>query len=78
MESALIVSIVFGSILAFTALVCFTLIFLVRMRHSATKKGRAARDEEATMIQEIYEGLTKIEQRIETLETILMERQEKE
>lgn len=76
MASALIVAIIFGSILAVTALLCFTVIFLVRMRHSAIT-GKRARETEAAMIQEIYEGLTQMEHRIEALETILMEQHQK-
>ncbi len=79
MSTVFIVAIVFGSILTFVALVCGTILTLVRMRHSGfSKKGRQTKNEESKMIQDIYEGLVKMEQRIETLETILMDGQEKD
>ena len=42
------------------------------------KKSREQIDEETRIIQEIYNGLTKMENRIEALETILMEYKRKE
>jgi phage shock protein B len=35
---------------------------------------RATRSEDAKVIQEVYQGLTRLEKRIETLETILFDR----
>lgn len=79
MSTVLIVAIVFGSILTLVALICGTILTLVKMRHSGfSKSSRQSRNEETKMIQEIYKGLTKMEQRIESLETILMDSQEKD
>lgn len=66
-----IVLIVFGSIVAGLAVICWT---LVRLATGGGSKGQAPRAEESRMIQEIYIGLTKMEQRVETLETLLLER----
>ena len=79
MSTVLIVAIVFGSILTLAAMICGTIILLVRMGHRGfTKRGQETRNEESKIIQEIYAGLTKMEQRVESLETILMDGQEKD
>lgn len=39
---------------------------------------RAATAEDARVIQEIYQGLTRLEKRIETLETILFDRRQED
>ncbi len=78
MNTVMIVAIVFGSILTFAALVCGTILAIVRMRSSGLSKGtRQSQSEEARIIQEIYQGLSHMEERIDTLETILMEGQDK-
>ena len=79
MSTILIVAIVFGSILTLAALVCGTIILVFRAGATGfSKSSRQTRNEESKMIQEIHQGLSKMEQRIETLETILMESQEKD
>ncbi len=66
-----IVLIVFGSIVVGLCIVCWT---LVRLFTGGGRGGQVLRTEESKMIQEIYKGLTKMEQRVETLETLLLER----
>ncbi|MGE5257250.1 MAG: hypothetical protein ACM3KE_11295 [Hyphomicrobiales bacterium] len=39
---------------------------------------RASQTEDARVIQEIYQGLSRLEKRIETLETILLDRKREE
>jgi len=39
---------------------------------------RASRSEDARIIQELYQGLSRLEERVESLETILTERSRKE
>lgn len=39
-----------------------------------TRSGRGGGESEAQMIQEMYQGLARMEERIETLETILLEK----
>jgi len=74
MNTVVIVAIVFGSIVSMAGLLCGTVLVIVRMRHSGlSNASRTANKEEATMIQEIYQGLDRMEKRIEALETILME-----
>lgn len=74
MHGIIIVTIVFGSILTLAGLLCGTVLVLVKMRHArrdATGGGNSR--DETTLIQEIYRGLEGMEERIEALETILMD-----
>lgn len=79
MTSVIVVAIVFGSILTFAALVCGTILAIVKTRQSGLSKGAGqSQSDEAKVIQEIFHGLSRMEERIEALETILMEGQEKD
>jgi len=75
MSGIVIVAIVFGSIVTLAGLICITILVLVKMRHSdlGSSARKNSRDE-AKMIQEIFRGLERMEERIESLETILMDR----
>ena len=74
MHGVLIVAIVFGSIVLALAIVGGTILLAIKSRHGGiSRKSRTEHAEEAGMIQEIYNGLSKMEQRVEALETILME-----
>ena len=77
MLKIIIVAIVFGSIVALAMLICGTILIIVRTRTNRSTGG-AADSEEARIIQEIYQGMEKLEQRINSLETILTESQEKD
>ena len=74
-----VVAIVFGSIVLILGIIAGTILMGIRMRHGSGSRGdRASEAEEARMIQEIFHGLSRLEQRVETLETILMDRKGKE
>jgi phage shock protein B len=62
------------SLVALIALGIFVLIGMKIMKGSSSKKGSLAQDEEVRLIQEIYQGLSRMEQRIEALEIILFDR----
>lgn len=72
MFNLIIVSIVFGSIVALATLICGTILIIVKTRSHRPSPGGLDR-EEAKIIQETYQALEKLEQRIESLETILNE-----
>lgn len=63
--------IIFGSLLAGLFIICWTIVKLVG-RGSV----RSASAEEARLIQEMHQGLVRMEQRVETLETLLLEREQ--
>jgi phage shock protein B len=69
MLNIIVVSIIFGSIVALAALICGTILIIVKVRGGSGTG--SANDEEAKLIQEIYQGLERLEERIESLETIL-------
>jgi phage shock protein B len=77
MLNIIIVAIVFGSIIALATLICGTILIIVKTRANRYSNG-ASDSEEARMVQEIYQGLEKLEERIDSLETILTEDQEKD
>jgi len=77
MLNIIIVAIVFGSIVALATLICGTIMVIVKTRTDRSSSG-ATDTEEARVIQEIYQGMEKLEERIESLETILKETQEKD
>jgi len=78
MNAVIIVSIVFTSIVLIFGILAGTILTIIKMRHGGvSRKSRQRYDEETKMIQEIYHSLSKMEKRVESLETILMEGKEK-
>ena len=78
MNTVVVVAIVFGSIVTIAGLLCGTVLVIIRMKNSGfSTSSREASRQEAMMIQEIYQGLDRMEKRIEALETILMAGQRK-
>ena len=59
-------------------LVIGILIAIRMVRRNAPGPAREAYDMETRMIQEIYQDLNKMEERVEALETILLEKERKE
>ena len=79
MSAVLIVLIVFAGLVLSLAIVGGTILMSIRLRHGGlSKKDRQQQVNEAEMIQEIYSGLSKMEERIDALETILMDRSGKD
>jgi phage shock protein B len=72
MNQALIVAIVFGSFVLIPAVIGGTIVISIKLlRGGAARKDQA---EDSKIIQEIYQGLGRMEERVETLETILLDR----
>lgn len=55
-------------------LACMVLIVWRVLRGQSFRRSRQAQAEEARLIQEIHQGLSEMDQRVEALETILLER----
>lgn len=68
MLSIITVSIVFGSLIALATLICGTIVVILKTRKGVRGAGDS---EEARIIQELYQNLERMEERIESLETIL-------
>ncbi len=71
LTGVLIVMVVFGAVLAGVAIICWTIVRLV----TGGGRANAASADEAQLMQELYQGLSKMEQRVESLETLLLERE---
>lgn len=79
MHAVMIVSVVFGGIVLSLGIICGTILLGIRARHGGiSRNSREQAREEARMIQEIYHGMSMLEDRIDALETILMDRDKKE
>lgn len=75
MHAVFFVAVVFGSIVIVLAIVCGAILMGMKLRHGGiSRKNRQEHAEEARTIQDIYHGLSKMEERVEALETILMDR----
>ena len=72
MKEVLIVGIVFGSILLMLALIPGTILLVIKLFRGGGSS--QSQTEETKMIQEIYKGLSRLEQRVESLETILLDK----
>ena len=77
MEAVFIVAIVFGSLILFFALVFGFVLALKRTRGGPLGRGDEQGSDETELIQEIHKGLSRMEERVEALETILLERERK-
>jgi hypothetical protein len=74
MHTVLIVAIVFGGIVLALAIIGSTVLMAVKIvRGGVSRKGQRSAAEEAKMIQEIYQGLSQMEERVETLETLILD-----
>jgi phage shock protein B len=73
MKEVIIVAIVFGSIVLALAIIPGAILLAIKFFRGGQSAGDQA--EEAKMIQEIYKGLSRIEERVEALETILLDQQ---
>ena len=80
MQGALIVGICIGGGILLLATVGLVIIGIIREAKTGgiSKKEKQSLSEETKMIQDIYKGLSKMEERVEALETILMDRQRKD
>lgn len=78
MEAVMILATIFGGIILALAIIGSTIIMAIKIiKGGVSRKGQQFQAEEAGMIQEIYQGLTKMEERIEALETIIIDRERK-
>ena len=79
MKEIVIVGIVFVSIVLALAIIPGTILIAIKLlKGGFSRKDQKQQAEEAKMIQEIYQGLSRMEDRVEALETILLDRDRKE
>ena len=78
MEGVLITIIVFGGIVLALAVIGSTILMGLKIiKGGASPGGQRTQTDEAKIIQEIYQGMGRMEERVEALETILLEQEKK-
>ena len=79
MHGAFIVSVVFGSAVLILAIIGGTILMAIKIiKGGVSGKGQQHMADEARMVQEIYQGISELEERVESLETILLDREKKD
>jgi len=79
MHGVLIVAIVFGGSVLVLAIIGSTILMAIKiLKGGLSRKGQKVQTQEARMIQEIYQGLSRMEARVEALETIMLDRERKD
>jgi phage shock protein B len=78
MNSIFIVAIVFGGLVLALAIIGSTILMGIRIvKGGVSRKGQADQADETRMIQELYQGLSRMEERVDALETILLDQERK-
>jgi phage shock protein B len=76
MDAALIMAIIFGGSVLALAIIGSTLLMAIKIiKGGVSRKEQGLQSNEAKMIQEIYKGLSRMEERVEALETIILDRE---
>ncbi len=78
MQTVFILATIFGGIILALTIIGSTILMVMKIRKDGvSRKGRQMETNEARMIQEIHQGLSKMEKRVESLETVILERERK-
>jgi phage shock protein B len=79
MHAVMIMAIIFGGAILALAIIGSTIVMIVKvLKGGFSPRSQRFEAEEAKMIQEMYQGLSRMEQRVEALETIILDRERKE
>jgi phage shock protein B len=79
MHTVLILATIFGGIVLALAVIGGIILMAIKIiRGGISPKGKKLQTEESKIIQEIYQGLSRMEERVETLETILLDKERKD
>ena len=79
MHGAIIVAIVFSGIVLALAVIGSTILMAIKIiKGGLSRKKQKYQADEARMIQEIYQSLSRMEDRVESLETILLDGDKKD
>ena len=78
-DGIFIVAIVFAGIVLALAIIGGTFLMAIRIiKGGVSRRDREWSSREARMVQEIYQGVNNLEERVESLETILLDREKRE
>ena len=79
MHGVLIVAVVFAGTVLALAVIGGTILMAIRLiKGGVSRKDQTEMAREAKMMQEIYQGLSQLEERLDSLETILFDREKRE
>ncbi|MBL7217387.1 MAG: phage-shock protein [Desulfobacteraceae bacterium] len=79
MHGVIALSIIFGGSILILAIIGSTILMAIKIfKETVSKRGQQNQTDEAKMIQEIYKGLSQMEERLEALETIILDRERKD
>ena len=79
MSGVLILTIIFGGSILALAIIGSTILMAIKiLKGGLSQKGQKLQTDEARTIQEIYQGLSQMEERLEALETIILDRERKD
>ena len=79
MHGALMLAIVFGGIVLGLAIIGSTILIGIKiLKGGVSRTDQQSQAGEAKMIQEIYQGLSRMEERVEALETIILDQDRKD
>lgn len=79
MHVVLILSIIFGGAIIILSIVGSTILMGIKvLKGGVSRKGQRVMDDEARMVQEIYTNISKMEKRVEALETLILDRDRKD
>lgn len=72
-------AIVFGGSILLLAIIGSTILMALKiLKGGLSRKGQQDESQEARMVQEIYQGLSRMEERVDALETIILDHERKE
>ena len=78
-DGIFIAAIVFAGIVLALAIIGGTFLMAIRIiKGGVSRRDREWSSKEARMVQEIYQGINNLEERVESLETILLDRDKRE
>ena len=79
MHGVLIVAVVFGGLVLALVIIGSTILMAIKiLKGGISREGQKSQTSEAKIIQEIHQGLAQMEERVEALETIILDRERKE
>jgi len=79
MSAVLILIIFFGGSILALAIIGSTILMAIKiLKGGLSRKGQKLETEETKVIQQIYQGLSRMEERVEALETIILDHERKD
>ncbi|MBW1886893.1 MAG: phage-shock protein [Deltaproteobacteria bacterium] len=79
MHGILVLSIIFGGAILILAIIGSTILMAIKIiKGGVSRKGQNLQADETKKIQEIYQGLSRMTERVEALETIILDRDRKD